>query len=401
MRRKWIGILSAALLICIVGCGETVEGDVPPVAVTEGIAPTETLAPTGTPMPTETPEPTGTSIPTEAPEPPATPTPLLLPEGSLLREEKTGETVWTRMYGQTDWVPGRTLIVSGTGTLEMGEIYEEYRNGIYSCRPKGSFELEDLLERYYLVSTIIIEEGVTTISKGAFSEFYINLEKVVFPSTLEKIERGAFYKAGVEGTTQWIGLPAGVEIEKDAFKDAKNIPEEYYALLTPTPTPLPDADQPRLCHAVPMGDSIVFEFWDNGYLYVKGSGATRDEEPLFDWTSFLREDGFPLTDEYLDTLQYLVVDEGVTRLGNYVFDGISFPYQERGFKEVWLPSTLTDLELCSASPRMVAGGVIHGYQDGNPVTLTYQQGGDLGMFFEYVNNKKDERERHKISIAWE
>lgn len=45
---------------------------------------------------------------------------------------------------------------------------------------------------------------------------------------------------------------------------------------TPIPTdiPTPNPDKPRKYATRQMGDNVTFEFWDNGYLYVKGTGAT-------------------------------------------------------------------------------------------------------------------------------
>lgn len=97
-----------------------------------------------------------------------------------------------------------TWVLTNDGTLTIsgeGEMYgdnDPYRLGgwmspWYSCRSK--------------ISTVVVEEGVTSIGGEAFHAFYGNITKVTLPDSLETINEYAFHIC--DGLTE-ITIPDGV-----------------------------------------------------------------------------------------------------------------------------------------------------------------------------------------------
>ena len=297
------------------GCAGCNGNDMP---ATPTPAPTVTIAPTEKPVeitPTEipntpTPLPTPTLIPTPTPEPTNTPIPIITvaPEAKLLDSVKMGDNVWYDLYDDN------TLVVRGTGATWSFSSYEDYYDNYLN---KYSFWKSEVL---------VIEEGITEIGDYALG-ILSYVEEVYIPSTLKKIGKKGFTNAGyafsmdTDELTKWNGLDLSkVEVKEDSFTYCSGIKELAHsedliitpsptpAPPTPTPTPLPDPNHPRKFATKKMGDNVTFEFWDNGYLYVKGTGATYDKDWMWE--------GFP-GEAYRNT-HTVIVEEGITRLGDNI-----------------------------------------------------------------------------------
>lgn len=367
--------MAAALTTNFGGCAGCNKNDTPVVttptmAVTATVAPilTEEVTPTEAPVvPTPipaTPTPLPTPIPSPTPEPTSTPTPVptiaVAENAKLLGTAKMGDNVFYDLYDDG------TLVVRGTGATDdfktVSEMPESLAKQITSVKNPST-----------TVTTVIIEENITSIGKSALSGM-VYATKIVFPESLRKLDDKSVYGAGLQvDCTEYIGLDVDtVEIAGTAFwgcRSPENIPngEKYTLAPTPTPaptaTPLPDPDKPRMYASRQMGDNVTFEFYDNGYLYVKGEGATWDK--TYHFVEFRQE-------PYCNT-HTIIVEDGITYVGNSVFNGIS------NIKYYQLPKSLTDADTTRGGGTDV---VIEGYLDGNAVTLKAKQFASLSSFFD-------------------
>lgn len=323
----------------------------PEASVTPDILPTPIPPPTAipTPEPTATPEPT----PTPTPAPTATPTPVITVDknAKLLDSVKMGDNVFYDFYDDG------TLVVRGKGATKgfdksIAMLDEIARNSKVS-------EVRDCAN---FVTSIVIEEGITVLGKYSLGLFR-NATGIVFPNSLVQIKDLALVCIGEYAEEiDYIGLDlTKVKVAGNSFWKCGN-PEKVEGLdkytamptlaPTPTPTPLPNPDKPRMLSSKKMGDNVTFEFWDNGYLYVKGTGATYD----YDWDFVLVEG------KQYSTIHNVIVEEGITYLGDNTFH--SFDMDELTY---WsLPRTLT------AVGNIAGGGMgitIEGYYEGRAVTI--------------------------------
>ncbi len=340
-------------------CSPTTIPDTPTPVPTE----TPTPSPVPTPTLTPTPEPTATPVPTNTP----TPVVKVDEKAKLLGTVKMGDNVWY------DYYDDKTLVVRGKGkTKDLKEYGVET-----TFRSKASLEVGG-------TRTIIIEEGITELGINALS-CLLSVERIVFPSSLKKIGNEAFASTGwLAKNTVYIGLDVTkVEIAKTAFNycgSPENVEglEDYTALPTPTPaptaTPTPNPSKPRVYATKKMGDNVTFEFVDNGYLYIKGTGATYDK----DWTFFEFE-----KEPYCNT-HTVIVEEGVTYLGDHVLQGLK-P------EVMYFPNSLTLLgNICAWSE-------IHGVYNGRNYVAT---GGISYWFFEYFEDSESAK-RDGCTIVFE
>lgn len=355
------------------GCAGNEIPSTPTPAITATVAPTEKpvkISPTGilatpTAVPDPTLEPTATPAPTSTP----VPTVVVAPEAKLLDSIKMGDNVWYDFYDEG------TLVVRGTGkTRDFKDAKKMY----------SFFVDEHPVSDILLASTIIIEEGVTEIGQAALSNF-IDATKIYFPTSLEVLKDESLSALGYNsGNVEIIGLNVDkVDIASTAFVycgSPEKIPnnEKYTATPTPTPaptaTPLPNPDKPRKYATKQMGDNVTFEFWDNGYLYVKGTGATWDKEWNF----------CEFRDTPYNKTKIVVVEEGVTYLGDHCLAWLE-P------KEIHFPESLSKLG------NIGTWATIHGVRDGRKYVA---KGGYIYTFFEYFENESLASE-HGCTITFE
>lgn len=318
--------------------------DVPEATPTETpVVPT----PMPTPSPIPTPEPTNTPIPTMA----------VSEDAKLLDSVKMGDNVWYDFYDDG------TLVVRGTGATR------DVKNDIFNFPGKviTVWYLDEEYDRSvmttdhrFMVKDIFIEEGISGLGNWSLCGF-IFAETVSFPSSLKTIGYAALFDT-IRETTECVGLRSDMEIGQYALTNGmypvNNVPTEFKEytvaptpLPLPTATPVPDPNKPRKYAAKKMGDDVTFEFWDNGYLYVKGTGATWDMEWSFN--DFWAE-------PYVNT-HSVIIEEGITYLGEEVFNGLDF------ITYFSLPKSLTTIGDPTAGGGK--GVTFDGYLDGKSITV--------------------------------
>ncbi|MBP3609482.1 MAG: leucine-rich repeat protein [Lachnospiraceae bacterium] len=378
-------------------------------------APAETVAPEVTEKPevtvipdgTENEEPVLTSVPTPSPMPTATSTPVpttvptpAVTGSNLIVSVQMGENVWY------DYYEDGTMIVRGTGATwdlpyEAGAWVYANEYDIPKFYDANGFEMGIV----YTVDNIVISEGITRVGDYAFACFG-ETKKIVIPDSLEEVGTYAFYRIGCAyyskvSTVEWVNLhPERLKAEVNSFTGAKGLEsmEGISAYMvtptptptplptaTPTPTPIPDPDNPRLLHTEPMGDDVVYEFWDNGYLYVKGTGKIKDNPEIYLWRN--------IPSDVRKQMKYYVVEEGITKLGS---NCICSPIEE-----YWFPESLTSLETNLASLGCVdlcigMGEVIHMYYEGKPVTVKR-----IGDRYVTINGHTSTRNTVSFMDVWE
>lgn len=194
--------------------------------------------------------------------------------------------------------------------------------------------------------TLALPEDLLVIEDEAFMGD-TSLEAVILPENVQKIGSRAF----ADSTITAIWLPASLSyIADDAFDGCKNLsvtaPEGSYAHswaqnagLIPSPTQTPPGDG----SVSGTADGVSWQLKD-GILLIAGNGPVRD------YTIPTKGDVPPWYEHRFD-ITALVVEEGITALGNY-----SFCYLE-ALVSVSLPSSLKTLGTgvfynCSALPSV-------------------------------------------------
>lgn len=378
-------IISAAVLLTVTamagcgGCHKEQEAVLEPTmtpTVTDMPVKEETpeKEPSAAPSATAKPTATATPEPTPTPEPTMTPTPVV-PEGAEpVASVKMGDEVYYDFYGDG------LLFVRGQGsTYDFKEYTDRQLHIIKNVEifASGYSETDFSSGENNMCTRIVVGEGITRIGSSALAA-YLNVESVALPETLKEIGDSAFYWVGYGRETEWSGLDTdSTEISSTAFLECGGLAnikdaEKYNATPTPvptsTPTPTPDPNKPRLVESKKMGDNVTFEFWDNGYLYVKGTGATWDQNFYFD----------DFGGEFYQTINKVKVEEGITYIGKFTLNWMnSISYWE-------IPKSLT-------SVGNTGGGglgpvVFHGYFEGVSITITTSKSAGLRTFFDAIKD---------------
>lgn len=176
-----------------------------------------------------------------------------------------------------------------------------------------------------------------------------SLKCVTLPASLENIYGNAFYGCSaltdvcITGKSdEW----AAVNIYND---DGSN-------------TALVNATKHFRSYGGMLGDNVIYcsETDDSGNIIttVSGTGATYNYAEVDN-----------LSPLYSETMKTLVVDEGVTSLGTYVF--------RRCYRlnTVTLPSTLTSIGSCAFYDAAISGGVYYNGTKANLTAITYNSNG--------------------------
>ena len=130
----------------------------------------------------------------------------------------------------------------------------------------------------------------------------------------------------------------------------------------------------------------------------------------FTWASWEEKIGVTtiargyLPEEFLNTMTHLVVEEGVTELGDWVFNGMDF-------YDIELPKSLKKIsencrEVVDASKENVR---IHGYLNGKEFTvnalgaepniLEYNYFYNIGFLFDYITDEERIKE-YQMTALW-
>ena len=106
-----------------------------------------------------------------------------------------------------------TLTITGSG-IARSDI-RNYADHIYHTKfPWLSHE----------VKTLIVEEGITSMSPGCFADYYENLEKVVLPSSLDELSASAFESCT---SLKEISIPEGCSLGGNVFTGCTSLAEIY------------------------------------------------------------------------------------------------------------------------------------------------------------------------------
>lgn len=366
---------------------------------TEGLTPTAepevttapTAEPTATPTPSPLPTATAAPTPTSTPVPTATPTPVVAEGTEPEYRFQMGDNVWFEYYENST-----LLVVTGTGATWDFETHfkrNEYINKNDSWKsPKK----------------VIIKDGVTRIGDNSLAYLY-SATYVSIPDTLISVGEYGFKNVGRNADiTEWINLDLSkLKTENNSFTGANGIADmeggsEVMATPTPTPTtsptPTPNPENPRLVLSEKMGDDITFEFWDNGYLYVKGTGRTYDKRENFHWdsnrytaTDLKFSNSKKVPKEFLETIKYLVVEEGVTYLGDCIFNDIG------KIETAELPKSLVESK---GQDGYLHATEVHGYCNGKEFTVSGPTGIDiLSVIYDVVDEEWLER-NSDTTVIW-
>lgn len=328
------------------------------------VAPTPTPGPTLSPKgPSPTPRADVTQIPGD------------------YSQHQLGENVWGRLYDN-----GILHVVGSGSTWDYDSHVEAYN------------EIDKFHGYRHDAETVIVEEGITRI--GDFGLAYLqSTKKIILPSSLKEVGSCAFYGSGDFDGCKWEGLtPEKWKIKGNSLlggRDFDKVPE--YAQYCQVFVPAADPENPKLRHTMQMGDNVTLEFWDNGYLYVKGSGKMWNKTDIFHlYSTYQNEEG--VLREICDTITHVVVEEGITYIGNQNFLGIG------DVEEVWLPSTLTQIAREQVGVCFQTGivpKIMHCYHEGEPITIEvlYKYGRDMCKPFKILDQIKYP-EKYWDSLEW-
>lgn len=317
----------------------TVEPTMEPVATETPVEPTEvpvepTTKPTETPQETVMPEPTATSTPaptaTSTPEPTATSTPK--PTSTPTPIATPTPIVQCTTNGMPDKLV-QTFKVSDTTYIY---VFEE-----------GSVSIADT------------KTGFT----AQYGKVFKNPEEVDVQTVMSKF-KGILEKNNVDVEPQYLPTP------------------------TPTPTafPTPNPSNPKVLASY-KGDSnygdVTVEAWDNGYVYVKGSGEYNTSRinnlsyMASDISNFIRVRNIAGV-----KTTHIVIEEGIEELNEWPLIANKGNMDiDKYLVYIELPTTLkevTDTLAVKFDRHPPANDItLVGYKDGQKVTYTYKAGEDF------------------------
>jgi len=237
--------------------------------------------------------------------------------------------------------PDGTLLVSGTGATKSFATIEEakqwYLTELYHAvsgwYPEGTERLMPFRLMLDKVTRIEIEEGVTALGDSTFSPFYY-VETVTAPTTMKKVGSYAFL-----GT----GQSTGTELKLYGFEAKEMEYDETSFIVFPTDiltetatgsalriskVPVrPEAErgtvpeEDLLVAKVQMGEDIEYRLYENGVLYVTGTGTTYDFDrdfemerhimDMFNYTSRMETETL-----WFDMVTEILIEDSVERIGD-------------------------------------------------------------------------------------
>ncbi len=201
-------------------------------------------------------------------------------------------------------VPTKTLTISGTGALTTYNAVEEWpwhasRNGI---------------------ENIIIEDGITDITKYAFMDM-VNIKEIVIPDSVNYLRNGAFQNCtSLEKVDIGSGLKETVFVRFNplVFKGCKSLRE---FIVSPDNTSFAVDEYGALTN---KDGSVILKYpaKREGTVYISSDVVTSICENAF---------------EYADKLEEIVLNDGIITILNMTFrDCVNL-------KHITLPSTLTTI----------------------------------------------------------
>lgn len=369
MKKKTKVILSAASVLAVAGIiagsyfiNNDKNPEVTPVPTT---APTE-AAPSPDVTITETPVVDPTSVPTveTTTEPTVEPTiePIVTVEPTKEAEVEPTETpditvTETPVPEPTATVkPTETPAPSPTNTpIPTSKPTQEPISDIeiagYTLTPVQKFQLSDTTYAYVFQGGSI---GVIDTKTG-FNDFVGNV--ISFKKTPENVD---------------ITTVAGIVFNYSS-EVKPTIDQQYLPTPTPTPTtfPTPNPEQPKMLASY-KGDKsygdVTIEVWDNGYMYIKGTGTlSTDAICGMGYTSPDCKEFISIYNSSKVVVNNYIIGEGIVDLDDWAWLPSHITYLE-------LPSTLKEVsgKLASNLKRNPRDVKIVGYKDGQKVTYDYK-----------------------------
>ena len=197
-----------------------------------------------------------------------------------------------------------TLTISGTGDMYYYDVYFNASNDEADDRPWQSYSSK--------IKNIIINEGVTSISKKAFSGFTY-LCFVTIPSSLIRIKDYAFSSHyGIKAVNylgseeEWNNIDIGYD-NADLYNSEKFYFKDDYVPVSGSGT---------------CGDNLTWTFDANTFT-LTFSGTGKMEGFLGNGGSLLskpnRFDGWRPWENYEYEVKHIVVSEGITSIGSNAF----------------------------------------------------------------------------------
>ena len=240
------------------------------------------------------------------------------------------------------------------------------KDGVLTISGNGSMPSYDLpsvipwFDYVHVITKIVVEDGVTNISNSAFS-YHDNVRSVSIGNSVSSIGDGAFYDCNkltnvtIPNGVKYIGynvfygcdnltaisIPVTVtNIESGSFCECSNLSDVYYAGSKADWNAIRIADynedllNATIHYAVEddinaitgiCGDNLRWTLND-GVLTIFGSG------PMYNYIS--TDNATPWYD-YNDSIKTIVINDGVTSIGNFAFSHIF------NVTQVSIPSSVT------------------------------------------------------------
>jgi len=233
------------------------------------------------------------------------------------------------------------LTISGTGAMS------DFRSASYAEGKVPWYEMEDT------ITAVVIEEGVTSVGNYSFYDCDA-LTSVTLPEGLQRIGQRAFCYCDALTSVE---IPDGVTcIDEEAFYncmklESANVPVSVTEignlafLVCPELTLTYEGNMAQWialkCNAAPVvctdgkiayagycGADVVWTLTESGVLTLSGTGATHN----YGYVSSAARSPW---NAYYDSIKSVVVGEGITRIGDYLF------YECSSVTDVTIPVDVT------------------------------------------------------------
>lgn len=199
-----------------------------------------------------------------------------------LQEQYPERKPWTNVDSYT-WKGG--IEANGAGCVAFAYILSDAVFGAMPARKVTTFEFKD------------IKVGDVLKMNGG-SHTVIVLQ--VFEDSVEVAE-GNYHENGSEGFIHWGRVISASDLKKDTIYILTRYPENY--------VPADDPEANKVIAQGSCGDSVTWKLTNAGTLTVSGTGAMTDydSEASCPWNA------------HMDKIMKIVVEDGVTSIGNYAF----------------------------------------------------------------------------------
>ncbi|MGM9551562.1 MAG: leucine-rich repeat domain-containing protein [Clostridia bacterium] len=278
---------------------------------------------------------------------------VLTDDGTLTISGSGDMTSWTST-SSVPWISYRSAITSvviDSGVTSIGTY------AFYNCTGLTSVEIPDSMtsigkSAFYKctgLTSVVIPNSVTSLEERAF-ESCSGLTNVTIPDGVTSMGQMAFYNCtgltsvtigsgvtsigkvtfyGCTGLTSIVISSSVTSIESSAFYNCSSLTDVYYfgneadwanITIGSGNNPLTNANihynstsMPTITASGECGESLTWVLEDDGTLKISGTGD------MTSWTSYTSMPWY----SYLTSIKSVVIDSGVTSIGQYAFRGCS------------------------------------------------------------------------------